>query len=100
MQVGANVGPGEILWSADSQHVAFSGGKVFDRTGKLVLDPGQAFQLVWHPSGKSVAVNSATFGLRLLALDGTASEVGAPASSVPVGFLPDGRLLVYRAIYP
>jgi hypothetical protein len=38
--------------------------------------------------------------VQILGLDGSESDVAVPDWSVPVGFLSDGRLLVYRTVYP
>jgi hypothetical protein len=87
-------------WAPDSQHVQFAGVGVFDLAGKLVFNPGQFYGIVWQPDGKGGVIYGYE-GMRLFRIvGGPAAEVKAPDWSVPAGFLPDGRLLVWLTVRP
>lgn len=87
-----------IAWSPDSRYVAL-GGRIYDRTGKLVLETGQGDTLTWRPDSKAIILHNYA-EVQVLGLDGTRTDVAVPDWSVPAGFLPDGRLIVFRTVYP
>lgn len=94
-------GGGYIAWAPDSKHLWFPGAGVFDLVGKLVFDPGPVHGLVWRPDGQGGLTygfgSSAPF-LRSFRLDGTATDITIPEYMIPSGFLPDGRIMVWRTI--
>lgn len=88
-----------IEWAPDSAHVWFGTGQILDLTGKPVLDTGAKYNLVWQPDGKGGVV-SGYDGLHSFRLDDSTDDLQAPAASQARGFLPDGRLVVWRTVHP
>ncbi|MDB4897601.1 MAG: hypothetical protein JWN15_3863 [Firmicutes bacterium] len=87
-----------ITWSPDSRYVALVG-RIYDRTGKVLLESSLLNSVTWRPDSKAVVIHDYA-QVQVLGLDGTRTALAVPDWSVPAGFLPDGRLLLFRTVYP
>jgi dipeptidyl aminopeptidase/acylaminoacyl peptidase len=88
-----------LTWSPDSAHVWVDNAGLFDRSGKVLVKADGGYPVLWLPDGTGVVPRGFDQLVRT-GLDGTSVPLKAPDWGVPAGFLPDGRLLVWRTVYP
>jgi hypothetical protein len=94
---------GRPTWAPDGRHLWLPDQVIVDAAGgKAVTVERPSPWAVWKPDGSALVTSAAPGAtlLRLVALDGTGRDFWAPEWSQPVGFLPDGRVLVFQANIP
>lgn len=98
-------GPGSShpVWSPDGTRVWVPGTGVIEQNGKpIATSPFHSRWAIWTPDGAGLIVSSdqgASF-FRTVPLDGQSQDFPIPEGAQAIAFLPDGRLLVARTIYP
>lgn len=91
---------GRPRWTEDSKYVWVPPGAVYTRDGSLAFAlPISARAAAWNPAGTLLAAADGKTCCTLVDLDGKATEIKGPPQALPAGFLPDGRLMVFRTTY-
>lgn len=91
--------PGRTSWAPDGKHVWVPvPGQILAPDGQLVAATTGWLGGLWTPDGRGVVTLAVGEGVHLTTLDGAERPFTTPEGSRPVGFLPDGRLLVTRSV--
>lgn len=94
--------PTGLIWAPDGGHIFVPSGGIFERSGReaVALLEASPHKAVWRPDNTGVVIteSGAAAKLRLVTIDGTGHSFIFPAQAK--GFLPDGRLLMTRTIFP
>lgn len=84
---------GALSWAPDGQHLLVPGRGVFDRTGQVKLRIDPYAWGVWNQDGSALALVERG-ELWHVPLAGGGRRLGPGVQGEPVGYLPDGRLLL------